>query len=65
MRWETLLKLSHRIVIDHTIDTTIISTMVMLMYVPLQHGTDGACVPRKALGDAACANIAMHGGNYH
>ena len=65
MRWATLFKMSHRIVIDRTVDTTIVSTMVMLMYVLLQHNTDASCMPRKALGDAACTNIATHGGNYH
>ena len=34
--------------------------MVMLKYVPLQRGTDAACMPKEALGDIACANIAMH-----
>ena len=47
MRWATLFKLSHRIVIDHTIDTSIINTTVMLKYVPLQHGTDAACMPKS------------------
>ena len=39
--------------------------MVMLLYVLLKHGTDAACVPEEALGDVACANIAMHGVIYH
>ena len=37
----------------------------MLMYVPLQRGTEAACMPEEALGDVACANIAMHGVVYH
>ena len=61
----TLFAMPCRIVIDHAIDTTIISTMVMLMYVLLQHATDAACVPAEALGNVASANIAMHGVNYH
>ena len=39
--------------------------MVMLMYVPLQCGTEAVCMPRKELGDIVCANIAMHGVVYH
>ena len=65
MRWATLFKLPHRIVINCTVDTTIVSTMVMLMYVPLQRGFDAACMPKEALSDAVCANIAIHGVNYH
>ena len=44
MRWAILFELSHRIVIDRTIDTSIINTTVMLKYVLLQHGTDAACL---------------------
>ena len=46
MRQATLFKLSHRIVIDRTVNTTIVNTMVMLKYVPLQRGTDTACLER-------------------
>ena len=52
MKWATLFKFSHRIAIDYTIDTMIVSTTVMLMYVPLQHSIDAVCMPRKARGDA-------------
>ena len=65
MRWATLFAMSHRTVIDRAVNTTIINTMVMLMYVLLQHGTDAVCMPKKALGDVACTNIATHGVNYH
>ena len=61
----TLFAISHRTAINHAIDTTIINTMVMLMYMPLEHGTDAVCMPEEALGDVACTNIAMHGVNYH
>ena len=65
MRWATLFKLSCKIVIECTVDTTIINTTVMLKYIPLQHGADAGCMPEEALGDIACANLAMHGVNYH
>ena len=65
MRWATLFKMSRRIVIDCTIDTMIVNNPIMLMYVLLQHGTDAGCLPEEALGDLACANLAMHGVNYH
>ena len=65
MRWATLFAISHRTAINRAVNTTIVNTMVMLMYVLLQRSTDAACMPRKALGDVMCANIAMHGVNYH
>ena len=65
MRWAILFELSRRTVINRAANTTIESTMVLLMYVPLQHGTDAACMPRKAPGDIASANIDTHGVNYH
>ena len=57
--------MSYRIAINHAVDTTIKNTMVMLMYVPLQRGTNAAYMPTKALGEAACTNIAMYRVNYH
>ena len=65
MRWATLFAMSHRTAIDRAVNTMIVNTMVMLMYVPLQRGTDAACMPRQALGDVACTNITMHGVYYH
>ena len=46
MRQATLFATSCRTVIDHSVNTTIINTIVMLMYVPLQHDTDAACLNR-------------------
>ena len=65
MRWATLLKAFCRTAIDPAVNTMIVNTTVMLMYVPLQHGTDAVCVPKEALGDIVCANTAMHGVNYY
>ena len=65
MRWATLFKMSDRIAINNTVNTIIINTKVMLMYVLLLRGTDAANVPEEALGDVACVNIATHGVVYH
>ena len=65
MRPATLFATSHRTAIDRGVNTTIVNPVVMLMYVPLQHGTDAVCMPRKALGEIAYTNIATHGVNYH
>ena len=65
MRWATLLEASHRTAINLAVDTKIVKTSVMLMYVTLQHSTDAACVPEEALGDIVCANIATHKVVYH
>ena len=46
MRWATLFAMSHRTVIDRAVDTMIVNTMVMLMYVLLQRGTNTACLNR-------------------
>ena len=37
----------------------------MLMYVPLKNGTNAVCMPKWALGDFLCTNIATHGVVYH
>ena len=60
MKQATLFAISRRTVIDQAVNITITNTTVMLMYVWLPHGTNAACLPRKALGDVACANIAMY-----
>ena len=65
MRWAALFKISYRTVINHAVNTMIINTTVMLMYVLLQRVTDAVCVPEEALGGIACTNIATHGVNYH
>ena len=65
MKWITLFETSRRTAINHAVDTTIINTMVMLMYVPLQRGTEAASMPKEAFGDIVCTNIATHGVNYH
>ena len=44
MKQATPFKLSHRIIIDHNVDTSIVNTTVMLMDVPLPCGTDAACL---------------------
>ena len=46
MKWAALFTMSHRTVIDCAVDTTIVNTTVILMYVPLQCGTDSACLNR-------------------
>ena len=46
VQWATLVTMSHRTAIYRAINTMIVNTMVMLMYVPLQHGTNVACVAR-------------------
>ena len=65
MKWKFFFKTSCRTAINHTINTMIVNTTVMLVYVLLQHGIDAAYVPEEALGDVACTNIATHGVNYH
>ena len=40
-----------RLAIDHAFDN-----MVMLIYVPLQHGTNTVCMLSMLLGDIECAN---------
>ena len=49
MRWVTFSTISRRTSINRVVNTTIVNTMVMLMYIPLQHGTDAACMPKKHL----------------
>ena len=47
MRWTTLFKTSRRTVVNRAVDTMIVNTTVMLMYVLLQCGTDAACLNRN------------------
>ena len=56
---------SHRTASDCAINTMIKDTRVMLMYVLLQYGTNAVCMPKWALGNVVCANIATHEVNYH
>ena len=58
----TLFKMSHRTVINHAVNTMIISTMVMLIMYHC-HMVLMLCVPKEALGDVASANIDTHGVN--
>ena len=46
MRWATLFAMSRRTMINCAVDTTIINTMALLMYVLLQHDTNAACLNR-------------------
>ena len=65
MRQATLFTTSHRTEINRAVDTAIVNTTVMLMYVPLQHGNEAVCMLEEALGNVVCTNITMHGVNYH
>ena len=65
IKWATLFEMSRRTPIDCVVDTTIVNTTVMLMYILLQHGADAACMLEVVLGDTACKNLATHGVNYH
>ena len=49
MRWVTLSAISRRTSINRVVDTTIVNTTVILMYILLQCGTESAYMSEEAL----------------